>query len=73
MFSMIKLSLIPIASVILLFTGATISDAYAYIDPGSGSIIIQAIVGALVGVGITIRIYWYKIKEKLMKTPSSNE
>ena len=36
-----------------------------YIDPGSGSIIIQAIIGALVGVGITAKIYWYKIKEKL--------
>ncbi len=36
-----------------------------YLDPGSGSIIFQAIIGALVGVGITLKIYWYKIKEKL--------
>ncbi len=45
-------------------------NAYAYLDPGSGSIIIQAIIGALVGVGITLKIYWYKIKEKLMSTKS---
>jgi len=45
-------------------------DAYAYIDPGSGSIIIQAIIGALVGVGITVKIYWYKIKEKFLTTKS---
>jgi len=45
--------------------GFFMSDAYAYIDPGSGSMIIQMIIGALVGVGITLKIYWYKIKEKL--------
>ena len=43
----------------------TISDAYAYIDPGTGSLIIQIIIGALVGAGITVKIYWYKIKEKI--------
>ena len=46
-------------------SGFFLSDAYAYIDPGSGSMIIQMIIGALVGVGITIKIYWYKLKEKL--------
>jgi len=38
--------------------GFLISDAYAYIDPGSGSMIIQMIIGVLVGVGITVKIYW---------------
>lgn len=60
-----RFSVIPIASILLIFTGTTISDAYAYIDPGSGSIIIQGIIGALVGVGITIRVYWAKIKMSL--------
>ena len=44
-----------------------ISDAYAYLDPASGSLFIQIILGALVGVGVTLKIYWYKIKEKLLK------
>ena len=43
-----------------------VSDAYAYIDPGSGSLIIQVIIGALVGAGITIKVYWYKFKEKIL-------
>ena len=46
--------------------GLLVSDAYAYIDPGSGSMIIQMIIGALVGVGITVKIYWYRLKEKFM-------
>ena len=45
--------------------GFFVSDAFAYIDPGSGSLVIQLIIGALVGVGITIKLYWYKLKEKL--------
>ena len=43
----------------------SVSEAYAYLDPGTGSVAIQALIGALVGVGITLKIYWYKIKEKI--------
>jgi len=39
-------------------------EAYAYIDAGSGSVVIQMIIGALVGVGITLKLYWYKFKAK---------
>ena len=46
--------------------GFFVSDAFAYIDPGSGSLVIQIIIGALVGVGITIKLYWYKLKEKFL-------
>jgi len=45
-------------------SGFFMSDAYAYIDPGSGSMIFQMLIGILVGVGITVKIYWYKLKEK---------
>ena len=34
----------------------------AYIDPGSGSAIMSAIIGALVAIGLTLKTYWYKIK-----------
>ena len=53
---------VPLFSIFLLFSGTLISDAYAYIDPGSGSIVIQALIGALVGVGITLKVYWAKIR-----------
>ena len=51
----------------------TISDAYAYIDPASGSLVIQIIIGALVGVGITVKIYWYKFKEKISRINKKDE
>jgi len=38
------------------------SSAYAYIDPGSGSAIMSAIIGFFVVIGLTIKSFWYKIK-----------
>jgi hypothetical protein len=52
---------------IIIIGGFYLQDAYAYIDPGSGSIVIQMIIGALVGVGITLKLYWYKFKEKVLR------
>lgn len=36
--------------------------AHAYIDPGSGSAIMSAIIGFFVVIGLTIKSFWYKIK-----------
>jgi len=47
--------------------GFSIHDAFGYIDPGSGSMFIQVILGALVAVGVAIRVYWEKIKFKLFR------
>ena len=41
--------------------------AHAYIDPGSGSAIMSAIIGAFVAIGLAIKTYWYKLKN-LFKT-----
>ncbi|WP_085757989.1 hypothetical protein [Oceanicoccus sagamiensis] len=55
----------------LLFTWAP--QAMAYIDPGSGSAIMSAIIGAFVALTLTIKTYWYKIKSFFVKKPSSPE
>jgi len=33
----------------------------AYLDPGSGSFIIQMLLAGLLGIGVGVRIYWKKI------------
>lgn len=38
------------------------ATAHAYIDPGSGSAIMSAIIGFFVVIGLTIKSFWYKIK-----------
>jgi|TARA_B110000438_G_scaffold287489_1_gene319848 hypothetical protein len=60
-------SLVPLFTILLLARGLFISDAYAYLDPGTGSIMIQALIGALVGLAITLKVFWYKIKMKLTR------
>lgn len=52
---------------VITLSGFWIQDAFAYIDPGSFSMFSQVILGALVGLGITIKIYWEKIKSKLLR------
>jgi hypothetical protein len=37
-------------------------NAYAYIDPGTGSYVIQIIIAAALGVLFTIKTFWSKIK-----------
>jgi hypothetical protein len=41
---------------------ASPGTAFAYLDPGSGTMILQAIVGALAGGYLIIKKYWYQIK-----------
>ena len=37
-------------------------DAHAYLDPGSGSYILQLILAGLLGAAVAVRIYWKRIK-----------
>ncbi|TDJ45136.1 MAG: hypothetical protein E2O52_07160 [Gammaproteobacteria bacterium] len=45
--------------------------AWAYLDPGTGSMIISAVVGLVATVGLAVKTYWYKIKAFLRKDASS--
>ncbi len=38
-----------------------ISTAQAYIDPGSGSFLLQAVLAGLLAAGMAIRTYWRRI------------
>jgi hypothetical protein len=34
----------------------------AYIDPGTGSFVVQALVAAAAGIAVTLKLYWTRIK-----------
>lgn len=38
-----------------------ISPAYAYMDPGTGSLLLQGLLGGIAGAAVFIRIYWHKL------------
>jgi hypothetical protein len=50
-------------AVVILF--ATPSDAWAYIDPGTGSYLFQIAVAGLLGAAYTLRRYWHLVTSML--------
>ena len=42
-------------------------SAYAYIDPMSVSIILQAIIAGIVGIMIYVKVYWLNLKNYFIK------
>jgi hypothetical protein len=38
-----------------------INTTHAYLDPGTGSMLLQVILGGIAAVGVIIKLYWYKI------------
>jgi uncharacterized membrane protein len=47
---------------IVLFGGALVCmPAYAYIDPGTGSALIQGLIAAIAALGVTLKLYWHRV------------
>lgn len=47
-------------------------DAHAYLDPGTGSLIAQAVIGAVAGAFMFMKLYWGKIKSFFSKNKSED-
>ena len=50
-----------LAAVWLLLVTAT--PAYAYLDPGSGGMIVQLLLGGLAGAGVLVRLFWNRVRK----------
>ena len=50
-FALVFLSAISIAS-----------PVYAYLDPGTGSMLVQMLLGGLAGVLVIGKLYWHRVK-----------
>ncbi len=57
----------------------TISSAHAYLDPGTGSIILQGLIGALAAIAVALKLYWHKflillrIRKKINIDPKDDQ
>ena len=51
----------------LLLNGFSLIKISGYIDPGSATAIMAMIIGAIAGAGMTLKLYWYKIKQKITR------
>lgn len=62
-------------SAVLVFFWAILAagPAFAYLDPGTGSIILQGIIAAVAAASVTARIYWHRILDILGLGKSRNQ
>ena len=49
--------------------------AFAYLDPGTGSMLLQVILGGVAAVGVALKLFWHKIRVAigLSKKPASED
>ena len=51
-------------AVLLFVCGVLLSApqvAYAYLDPGSGSVMLQLLLGGLAGLVVLLKLYWHRL------------
>lgn len=48
------------------------TGASAYLDPGTGSMILQGLIAGIAVAGFTIKTYWYKLRSMFGKDQPSS-
>ena len=56
-----KVSEVLVAAGLLM--GIAVATAHAYLDPGTGSILLQSLRGGAAGLLVIIKVYWYSMKQ----------
>ena len=57
----------PNITLVFLLTITTSATAQAYLDPGAGSLILQMVIAGIVGALFTIKMYWLKLKQMVLR------
>lgn len=63
-------SKVTVASLVVTFT--PLAAEAQYLDPGAGSIIVQAVIAVAVGVSATVKLYWHKISPFFKRLRNGN-
>jgi type VI protein secretion system component VasK len=63
-----------LALVLLIAAVLFPAPAHAYVDPGTGSMVLQGIIAAVLGLGLTLKLTWRRIRRRLTgKSSRDNE
>ena len=65
-----KILIYLISNIIAIFL--IVTNAYAYLDPGTGCFILQAIIGFLAALSAGFLYYWTKVKNFFLKLFKKN-
>ena len=58
----LPLLVLLVAVVTALLTFASPQPAQAYLDPGTGSYMLQLVIAALLGVAFSVKMFWLRIR-----------
>ncbi|MCG8695760.1 MAG: hypothetical protein MI806_31495 [Minwuiales bacterium] len=58
-----------LATAVVLALAAT-KPAYAYLDPGTASVILQVLLGSVAGAMVVGKMYWAKFKDLFRRRPT---
>lgn len=56
------MNLIPVFVTVLLAALVFSTPAHAYLDPGTGSMVFQAVIAVFLGAAATGKLWWSKVK-----------
>ena len=60
--------------IILLLSVLVVSGpVHAYLDPGTGSLLLQGLLGGIAGAAVFIRVYWHKLTSFFKKDEENND
>lgn len=59
--------------VVTLSVAGFAPPAMAYLDPGTGGMIVSAIVGIFATIGLALKTYWYKLKSLFSRKEESTD
>jgi hypothetical protein len=59
------MSIIKRTAIVLLFLLLVSDSAYAYLDPGTGSMILSTILGGVAGLLVAWKLFWHRIRDAL--------
>lgn len=57
----------------LFIIGMDVRPAHAYLDPGTGSILLQSTLALIAGTAVTLKLYWSKLKELIWRRRPEQE
>jgi hypothetical protein len=49
-------------ALVLMTLLLTADEVHAYLDPGTGSLVLQIVAGSILAVGYTVKVYWRRIR-----------
>ncbi len=66
-------SIISILAILIVTFLLFPKSTYAYLDPGSGSYIVQILIASLAGIGFFVKTYWNQIKSIFSRKNKSSK